>query len=119
MNVFSFVTKEAFASMQERIKRREVFSYSQSAKCERNTITIRLESRFIDRDTAEKIWNGKNYLVHWNVDYRGKIGVGGSGRAYAEFTQFSDWETFKDWIDKHLERFEGYEVEQYGQLCLF
>lgn len=119
MNVFNFVTKEAFATIRERITGREIFRYSQSTKCSGNTITIRFESRFIPEDLAKQIWNGNDYLLHWNVEYRGKIGQGGSGRAYAEFKQFRDWDSFKDWFDKQLQRFDGYEVEQYGQLCLF
>lgn len=119
MDVFDFISKDSFASIQQHIKRREVFSYTKSAKSAGNTVTIRFESRFIAKDLAKEIWSGNDYLVHWNVDYRGKIGQGGSGRAYADLEQFCEWETFKDWFDRQLERFEGYESEKFGQLCLF
>lgn len=117
MNIDSFVKQDQFAMIQDRVNRKQVFAYEQSAKGSSNKITLSLIGRYIAKDLADSIWHGNDYLVSINVNYHGEAGIGGSGYAIDHFEKFASWDSFKTWIDAMLERFDDYEAD--GQMCLF
>ena len=119
MTATSFVPVVTYESIKDRIERRQIFCHEQCVNCCSNKITLRLSSRFIDEKTAHDIWHDHNYLVSFNIEYRGKIGIGGSGFAIDKFDCFATWDTFKAYINKLMKRFDGYDTEEYGQMCLF
>lgn len=119
MDITSFVSKEQWLSIKNCVESRSVFSHKSEANGGGNRITLRLDSHFVDAKTAKNIWHGNDYLVGFNVEYRGKAGIGGFGYCIDLFDKLQTWEDFKAWIDSSLKRFEGYEIEEYGQMCLF
>ena len=119
MNCRDFVTEADFNLMRMHIKAQSPFEHKREKKEGGTKFTLSLHSGTVDDRIAESIWNGCHYLVHFGSDYAGKLGWGGSGFATTKYEIFDSWATFKDWIDKNMSRYPGYETEEFGQMCLF
>lgn len=117
MTIKDFVSEQQYETIRQRIKERKVFCHEQSATGGGNKITVSLCGRYVEKETADKIWNGNDYLVSININYHGKVGIGGSGFATDKLEKFASWDSFKCWLDSLLERFDSYEAD--GQMCLF
>lgn len=119
MNIYSFFDHGDLAIMQKLIKARDIFSTEKTVKEKENTYTIHINSAFVDDKLAHDIWHDVNYLIHFNVDYHGKLGCGGYGYATADLSQFRDWDSFKEWIDYQMKRYYEYTALEEDQMCLF
>jgi len=119
MNIKSFVSVEDYERIRSAVCGRGRFEHKKEVKSDGTSWSLTLHSSVVNEETAKKIWNGNSYLVHFNLEYRGKIGIGGGGFATDNYSLFDSWGSFKEWIDKQCRRIKGYEVEEYGQLSLF
>ena len=120
MDINSFVPKDCFEAIKRDIDGRRKFNYERKYKEKSDEITVRFQGVFIGKELADLVWGGLDYLVHFDVNYHGKnLGIGGTGFAIAKFEMFDTWSSFKKWFDGRLKRFPEYEVEEYGQMCLF
>jgi len=113
------MSQQQLGKIYSNICKKEVFIHTQTVKESGTQITLQLAGRYIDKKKADLIWHGNDYLVSFNVDYKGKIGIGGFGWAMDIFDVFKTWDSFKGFLNKHMNKFDGYDEEQYGQLCLF
>lgn len=119
MNAKSFVTEQTFESIKEKVEKRETFYHAQRVKSGNTFFNLTINSDFTSEENAKRTWNGKRYLIMFNVDYHGALGVGGKGFATVDYKLFKGWETFKAWIDKNMKCYPDYELEEFGQLSLF
>ena len=118
MNFHNFISFLDFDEVKAKSDVREPFIFEKGMKGKENTVTVRIEGRLIDKDLADQIWNGKDYLVSFNCEYKGKMGIGGWGGA-TEKPLCESLDVFKKWFDKWMRGFGDYEVEEYGQMALF
>jgi len=119
MNIGSFFDRGELNILQKLIKQQEIFSMEKTVQEKENKYTLHLSSSFVADDLAHDIWHDNNYLIHFNVDYHGKLGTGGSGFATCDLSVFRDWDAFKEWIDHQMRRFYEYEVDYSEQMSLF
>ena len=119
MNIHSFFSLEDFHLIQSRINSRAKFELAQRHKGKENRWEIRIDGRTINESLANDIWHGNNYLVGFSFEHQGKAGYGGKGWAVDTFPMFTDWDSFKAYIDKAMECYACYEAEEYGQMSLF
>ena len=97
-----------------------MFRIDREVKAGNKTISLHIFSSIIKQDLADDIWHGHNYLVHFHVDRTGGGEYYGGGHATDDMERLSKWETFKDKLDPILKHYTpGYEIEEYGQICLF
>lgn len=121
MTISDFVSKCCFDQIKGCIDKKEVFEHRKEHKKNGGSITITLKGCNIEQELADKIWNGHNYLVHFDVQYNGREfgGLGGCGFAMDDFSIFESWDKFKDWFNNRMKRYNGYEVEKEEQMSLF
>ena len=119
MNIKSFVTIEDFEKIRSAVQRKAEFEHKREMNSEGTSWTMALHSSVVNEKTAKEIWNGNCYLIHFDLEYRGKLGIGGRGFAVDNYKLFDSWDVFKKWIDKQCGGIGGYEVVEYGQLSLF
>lgn len=119
MDIGSFFTRDTFAFMQRCVRAEEIFSLKQTFKTRSNTYSLTISATFVDDKLAHDIWQDHNYLIHFGVDYTGKLGIGGNGFATADKSPFRDWDSFKEWIDVKMKHFAEYESDPLGQMSLF
>lgn len=119
MNISDFVTVDRYEEIKNKIKNKELFAVDVAKKENGTVYRVVIDGRKVDDSLAERVWNGHNYIVGFNSDYSGKLGFGGCGGATDVFDFVESWESFKEWFNAKMKRYKDYEVEEYGQLCLF
>ena len=121
MNIDNFISRNCYRAIKNDIDMRQPFNYVKEYKSSDGSLMLHLDAHYIEQNIAEDIWNGNNYLVGISVDYNGKEygGIGGACYTTDDYNLFDTWEKFKDWIDKQLRHFKGYETEEFGQMSLF
>lgn len=119
MNINDFVRKDDFVLINEGVNERKEFRHTGVYKKGNKQITMRIHGKTIDDDLARDIWNGNNYLVHFDADISGGGEYMGFGFATDKLWNFDSWDDFKEFVNKQMTYFKGYEVEEYGQLCMF
>lgn len=119
MNISDFVTVDRYEEIKKKIKNREPFVIDAAKKEKGTSYRVVIDGRNIDEVLAERVWNGHNYIVGFSSDYSGKLGFGGGGGATDVFDFAESWDSFRKWFNSKMKRYENYEAEEYGQICLF
>ena len=119
MDIESFFTRSTFAFIKRCVESQETFEVRQTVKTSQNQYTITVHSSVVADDLAHDIWHDHNYLIHFGVDYHGKLGIGGHGFATDDYSNFRDWDSFKEWIDKSMKHYAEYDTDPLGQMSLF
>ncbi len=121
MNIRDFVSPENVKWMADKISRREIFDYKVDHKEGKEFVSVSLSSKILqDEDLVQKIWNGHDYLVRFNMDRHGKLyAYTGFGFAVDKFWMFDGWDVFSGWFNDRMKNYSDYEVEEYGQISLF
>ncbi len=119
MTASSFVKPLDFEDMKRCVKSRDKFEFRAVVPCNGLEWSVRIDGHNIDKELAESIWHGHDYLVGFSSDYSGKGQYGGFGFATEKLDQFDSWENFKLWFDRAMKSRPGYEVEEVGQMVLF
>ena len=120
MDIRCFVCRADHTAIAKNIRERRIFNFERAVKAENKTVSLRIHSAFIAKDLADDIWNGNDYLVHFDVNRTGSGEYTGCGHATDNYESLSTWEGFKQELDRMLKHYTpGYEIEEYGQICLF
>ena len=119
MTIRNFIKRMDFDDMKEKVGGKEAFSFESKVPVGGKIVKLVIDGRVIDKDLAESVWNGCNYLIGFDLAISGKGEYWGVGFCTTEWGIFKDWTTFKEWIDKNMSRVGGYETEEYGQMELF
>lgn len=125
MTAKDFVSEAEFEKIRSAVSKSAFFEHRKAVKSGGNTFSVWLHSSVVPDHTAKLVWDGHNYLIHFDYDYKGKaVGYGGGGFCTDDYSIFKSWDSFKAWFNrvmsaKSVMRENGYEVEEYGQISMF
>ena len=120
MNIRNFFDTIDFEEIRSKVLNKDTFEKDVEIKVKNGKVRIRFNGWFIDEESAKRNWNGNNYLVGFEILHHGGVfGYSGVGGAVDDFWMFESWDRFKEWFDRKMESNDYYEVEEYGQICLF